>query len=713
MNNRVNPGTDGKVPQAPLAPTTAAIASNHGRILLLIWLSAVVLVGLTWWHVFTLVSDSRIQELASAERDLANLTRVSQEHANRTFRSADQVIRFIQSLYLEVGSQLDLVSLVEKGVIDAEIFPQVGIIDAHGIYVLANLPISGKLDLSDREHFKVHVASDTGALFVSKPVLGRASGQWSIQLTRRITRPNGEFAGVVVVSIAVEYFTRFYGEIKLGSQGMASLYGLDGIARARKVGEKSEFGSTAASALFIEKIKQGQLEGSYTNPSVVDGVERLYYFRKIPGYQLAVVDGLDTQYLLTNHNNARQALWLQATMVSLLVVALAIALMRYLLQLRREVDIRQHAQLEIEERNEQLNTIFNLSPDGFVSFDGQRRVKYISPAFTQLTGASGEQLTGLDERDFSAWLAQRCTPAAPFGGVLELRTKVNAGMPDLREVIEVAAPQKRVLQVGMRCSATTQVSQILYLRDVTHETEVDHMKSEFLSTAAHELRTPMASILGFAEVLLKDHYDAPTQHEFLTIIYRQSQLMANILNELLDLAIIEARRDKDFSYTRVDLQELVVDLVKGYPLPSGRAALVLELPAQPLFVMADVGKLRQALLNVVSNAYKYSPGGGAVQLKAWSNHVEVTAAEVCIEITDHGIGMTPAQLERVCERFYRADASGKISGTGLGMSIVQEIITLHHGQLSFDSTPGQGTHVRLRLPALSTPGGPTRAEKTK
>jgi signal transduction histidine kinase len=679
-----------------------AIASNYRRTLIMLWVAATVLLGLTWWHVFALTSESRSKEIASAERDLANLTRVSQEHANRTFRSADQVIRFIQSRYLEIGNQLNLKELADKGVIDAEIFPQVGIIDAKGIYVLANLPVTGKLDLSDREHFKVHLAADTGELFVSKPVLGRASGKWSIQLTRRINRPNGEFAGVVVVSIAVDYFTRFYGELKLGSQGVVALYGLDGIARVRKVGNKEEFGSNAINAPMFQRISQGQLEGGYTNRSVVDGIERLYYFRKIPGYQLVVVNGLDTQYLLTNHNNAKQALWLQAAMVSLLILALAAALTRYLRQLRREISIRQQAQRQIEERNEQLNAIFELSPDGFVSFDANKRIKYVSTAFTQLTGQAGTQLEGMNERDFSSWLAQRCTPATPFIGVSALRAKVSGGKPNQREIVELDAPGKRVLQIGMSCSDSNQVSQILYLRDVTHETEVDHMKSEFLSIAAHELRTPMASILGYSEILLHETYDPDTQREFLDTIYRQSQLMANILNELLDLARIEARRDKDFRYTQVDLQELLVELLKSYPLPNGRAVAELDMPAQPLFLMADAGKLRQALLNVISNAYKYSPQGGLVHIRAWLHNEAEQTPKVCIEIVDYGIGMTPEQLARVCERFYRADTSGKILGTGLGMSIVKEIIELHHGTLKIDSHLGHGTRVQLCLPSYTT-----------
>lgn len=678
------------------------MSSNYRRTLLVLWLAATMLLGLTWWHVVVLVTESRAKELATAERDLSNLTRVSQEHAIRTFRATDQVIQFIQSRYLEIGNKLDLKELSDKGVIDVTIFPQVGIIDAKGIYVLANLPVTGKLDLSDREHFKVHVAADTGELFVSKPLLGRASGKWSIQLTRRITRPNGEFAGVVVVSIAVDYFTRFYGELQLGSQGVVALYGMDGIARVRKVGDKEDFGTNAVNAPMFERIKQGVAEGSYTSRSVVDDIERLYHYRKIPNYPLVVVDGLDTQYLLANHNNAKQALLLQAAMVSLLIVALAAALTRYLRQLRREIGIRQQAQRQIEERNEQLNAIFELSPDGFVSFDAQRRVKYISPAFSHLTGQGQTQLDGLDEAEFSDWLSQRCTLGAPFVGMAALRAKDMGGKPEQRDVIELSPPNKCVLQVSLRCSWSSQVSEILYLRDITHETEVDHMKSEFLATAAHELRTPMASILGFSEILLHETFDAATQHEFLDTIYTQSKLMANILNELLDLARIEARRDKDFRYTRIDLQELVAELVKAYPLPAGRVAPELELPSEPLYLMADAGKLRQALLNIISNAYKYSPEGGAVHIKAWGQCAEGQTAAVCVEIADHGLGMTPVQLARVCERFYRADTSGKILGTGLGMSIVKEIIDLHRGQLSFTSTPGQGTQVRLCLPAYTT-----------
>jgi signal transduction histidine kinase len=681
----------------PIPPLNRRI-DNHIRTIALIWLVSCLLLVATWLHVENLVADGRAQEIAGAQRDLANITRLTQEHTNRTLRSADQVIRFVQSRYLEIGDRLNLTELTQKGVIDAEIFNQVGIIDARGVYVMANLPTTGKLDLSDREHFKVHVAADTGELFVSKPVLGRASGKWSIQLTRRITRATGEFAGVVVVSIDPGYFTRFYNELNLGQEGLAALYGLDGIARARKVGTKEEFGTNASNAKMFELIGQGTQSGTYTQQSVVDGAERIYHFRKVPQYQLAVAVGVDMKDLMGNQTRAKTALRQQAGFVSLLIIALAVALTRYLRQLRRDLRQKQATELVIQDRTEQLNAIFALSPDGFVSFDGARRVKYVSPGFARMTAGGDVTLTGLDEHDFSAWFAERCATGAATLDIEALRSTVIDGKPNAIQTLEITGDTKRVLKIGFRISDSGVVSQVLYFRDVTHETEVDHMKSEFLSTAAHELRTPMASILGFSEVLLHQEVDADAQREFLGIIYKQSQLMAKILDELLDLARIEARRGKDFRYSKVCLQDLANDLATSFIPPEGRSRLELILPEHKLYVLADSGKLRQAVLNVLTNAYKYSPAGGPVVLEVETRNSSGHTPRTCIHIRDQGIGMTPEQSGRVCERFYRADTSGKTSGTGLGMSIVKEIIDLHGGDLAISSEVNFGTQVSLCLP---------------
>ena len=535
-------------------------------------------------------------------------------------------------------------------------------------------------------------------MFVSKPVIGRATGKWSVQLTRRITKPNGDFGGVVVVSIDPTYFTDFYGELNLGPGGMNAIYGLDGIARARRVGDTTDFASSAVSSvLFQQKIFTSPF-GSYTQKSVVDGVERMYYYRVVPDYPLITIAGIDLRDLLANHNKATQALYLQATVASLLILLLAVGVAQYLWLRDRESIVQQLTRVQIEDRKKELSEVFDLSPDGFVLFDMNQCVKSVNAAFKQMTGSDTLGLEGMNARDFSAWLASLCEPAARFEGVAALQDKLPRGTTHVQQTIELKDTGYRVLQVQLRKSNSTSVSTILYVRDITHESEVESLKSEFLATAAHELRTPMASIYGFSEILLTQTTDAESQKEFLDIIYKQSKLMVQILNELLDLARIEARGGKDFKFARLCLQDLIHDLFRGFKCPEGRTAPTLAAPDQPIHLLADSGKLRQALLNVISNAYKYSPEGGPVTV-----HLALQAGidqepQVCIQVADHGIGMTREQAAKVFTRFYRADPSGKLPGTGLGMSITKEIIDYHHGHILVVSAPGQGTQFSLLLP---------------
>jgi PAS domain S-box-containing protein len=361
---------------------------------------------------------------------------------------------------------------------------------------------------------------------------------------------------------------------------------------------------------------------------------------------------------------------------------------------------------ELQDRSEQLNAIFTLSPDGFVSFNSELRLSFANPAFLRLTGMDAEEILGLDENSFSSLLVQKSLANAQFPGVAMLRAarrKVGAGgtatddVHGRRQLFELVEPESRVIEVDVRLSEAENVSQILYFRDVTHETVVDRMKSEFLSAAAHELRTPMASIYGYAELLLAQEFEPEMRKELVGTIFHQSELMASIINELLDLARIEARRGKDFLLEKISLQDVVDEVVAGYKPPNERPEPEIAMMTGLYPVEADRKKIHQALLNVLSNAYKYSPAGGVVSLSL-TRDTENECPRVGITVTDHGIGMTGEQVARVFERFYRADASGKISGTGLGMSIVKEIVELHGGEVSVESRFGKGTSVTLWFP---------------
>jgi signal transduction histidine kinase len=255
-----------------------------------------------------------------------------------------------------------------------------------------------------------------------------------------------------------------------------------------------------------------------------------------------------------------------------------------------------------------------------------------------------------------------------------------------------------VLELKLRLSGAATVSEILYLRDVTHEVEVERVKSEFLAHAAHELRTPMAGIYGFSELLLTQEFDDETRKDLLATIHSQTEWLVAIINELLDLARIEARRGTDLRLEAVPLAPLVREVVASLHVDPARWPVDIACPVDLPPVRADAGKLRQALTNVLGNATKYSPEGGAVEIRCAARGGEGNRF-IGIAVTDHGIGMRPDQAARVCERFYRADTSGKIPGTGLGMAIVKEIVELLDGHVEIVSKVGAGTTVTLWLPA--------------
>jgi len=352
----------------------------------------------------------------------------------------------------------------------------------------------------------------------------------------------------------------------------------------------------------------------------------------------------------------------------------------------------------MQEHSNQLSAIFALSPDGFVSFDGHRAVSYVSPAFTRLTGLDESDVLGLTEPEFARLLGVRCLgPRAEFPSFDALRTRQHDGgrSSGRRCFVEVERPLPRTLELALRLGEGGNISQVLHLRDVTLESEVDRMKSEFLSTAAHELRTPMASIYGFSELMMHRRLTPQRQQEVIATIYRQTGLMIAIVNELLDLARIEARRGKDFVIETLDLGTLAGEVLHDFKPPNEREPPTLARPPGSLAVKVDRGKFSQALGNVLSNAYKYSPGGGPVHV---SIEPDAGRSRAALRVRDAGIGMTPEQLARVCERFYRADASGSIPGTGLGMSIVKEIIELLGGTLELQSEAGVGTQVTCWLP---------------
>ncbi|PLY04478.1 MAG: histidine kinase, partial [Desulfuromonas sp.] len=236
---------------------------------------------------------------------------------------------------------------------------------------------------------------------------------------------------------------------------------------------------------------------------------------------------------------------------------------------------------------------------------------------------------------------------------------------------------------------------VTFLHEVTREREIEKLKSEFVSTAAHELRTPLSTILGFSELILNER-DLPAEdlREYVGIIHQKAEGLALIVSDLLDISRIEAGDSLPLEPEQCDLKELCEDALLGFKVYGDKYTFELSLPETEISVKADRFAIAQVLENILSNAVKYSPEGSVITLEVDAQKEE---AQICV--ADQGMGMFPEQVERVYDKFYRADASNTaIPGTGLGMTIVKHIVDAHGGKVWIDSAPQQGTRVYFTLP---------------
>ncbi len=372
-----------------------------------------------------------------------------------------------------------------------------------------------------------------------------------------------------------------------------------------------------------------------------------------------------------------------------------------------------------------LDTIFTLSPDPLVCFDENGSLNYANAAAERIFGLSQEPLISLTAASFEARLRSQCAASRPYPGLPPGRSAVgmprceyventeseNEGEPTQDCVIHLTLPRPLVLHQTWRYCGADDASLVVYFRDVTREAELDRMKSEFLSTAAHELRTPMASIVGFSELLLMRRYDENRTREMLDTIHRQANRLTALLGDLLDLSRIEARRGEGFKFETMPVRAAVEETLAAFLAPETRHRLVTDLPATVPDIRADRAKFQQALLNLLSNAFKFSPAGGDVELRILPEDPEGRPL-VGVSVRDHGIGMNEEARARAFERFFRSDRSGHIPGTGLGLSLVKEIMNIHGGRIDLDSEPERGTCVTLWFPLAAKPAAVITAPAT-
>lgn len=245
---------------------------------------------------------------------------------------------------------------------------------------------------------------------------------------------------------------------------------------------------------------------------------------------------------------------------------------------------------------------------------------------------------------------------------------------------------------------------VLTIRDVTERARLERLKTQFLATASHELRSPLTSIKGFVELLSNTQLNAK-QREFVDVIQLSTNRLVDLVADLLDVVRIEAGR-LEVQRRPMALMEAVEEVVALMQPRIASKRQRIEVDVQPRLpaALADPTRVRQILTNLLTNAHLYTPEDGLLRIR-----LDAESEWVVLAVSDTGRGMTPEEVEQVFERFFRARDNGDPSGSGLGLSIVSSLVELHGGRIDVESVVGHGTTFTVRLPRASQVSTPREA----
>ncbi|HUZ78798.1 MAG TPA: ATP-binding protein [Chloroflexota bacterium] len=351
---------------------------------------------------------------------------------------------------------------------------------------------------------------------------------------------------------------------------------------------------------------------------------------------------------------------------------------------------------EAQESRRTLSAIIDSMSDGLLVYDDRGRVvlsnAYVRALFQmpegfrgqtvkQVMDVTGEPPLEISQPDIDN-VTHRDIRAAEF-------STPGASPRDVRRVVSRVAAEDG-----------TEIGLVVVYQDITERREVEKLKDDFLSIASHELKTPLTSILGYTQLLLRRSASdmAPSGGDFLRVIEAQSQRMKRLVDDLLDVSRIE-RRSLNVSRVPVDVVALAEEVVRGMKPTNPSHAFVVSVPSAPLLVLGDPDRLQQVIANLLSNAVKYSPDGGEVRVA-----VHNEGNDAAVEVRDEGIGIPADQLPHIFSRFFQAAPSvrsRRFGGMGLGLYISKGIIDELGGQLEAESTVGLGSCFRFTLPRYS------------
>jgi len=360
------------------------------------------------------------------------------------------------------------------------------------------------------------------------------------------------------------------------------------------------------------------------------------------------------------------------------------------------------------EETSKSQAILQSITEGVIVLDERQRVVLFNPAAEQVLHipASYALQQPLDHLKAYSGAGMRPEQATQiFNGLSEGLQIVDESGKYVNRILDLAAPPQTI---AMNFAAVVRPDGIRYgsvavLRDVTREIEADRAKRDFISSVSHELRTPLTSIKGYVDLLLLGAAGplAEGQQAFLSVVKNNANRLMDLINDILEIGRIDANKIL-LNFEQVDMTYVLNDVLQTMRAEIQRKTTDIRLDIAPGLppITADLRRVTQVVLNLVSNAVKYTYPGAHVHLRAFMN----PAGLLQVDVEDDGVGLSPEQQQHLFRRFYRADnpLRDEVGGTGLGLSIAKSFVELHGGEIWVQSELGKGSTFSFMLP-LSQP----------